>query len=196
MLCQPYTSANLQFRELVVQIIAWPRPCHCQDDGTKSTRPDDRCPHCVYECGPWCGTALGSKAPLGRSGSHCLSTIVSRQFQNPARFALGRRRIYASQGQAPLSSRWRVQVPSGAILTARLLRPDSCQERSRQTATTFPGFMMFSGSMARLSVRINSTAGAPCSVSRYFIFFCPTPCSPVQVPFIAIARATRRSMNS
>ena len=84
----------------------------------------------------------------------------------------------------------------GAILTALLLRPDSCQERSRQTATTFPGFMMFSGSMARFSVRINSTAGAPCSVSRYFIFFCPTPCSPVQVPFIAIARATRRSMNS
>jgi len=47
MLCQPYTSANLQFRELVVQIIAWPRPCHCQDNGPKSTRPDDRCPLCV-----------------------------------------------------------------------------------------------------------------------------------------------------
>src|SRR6476646_1194006 len=67
MLCRPYTSANLQFRELVVQIIAWPRQCHCQDDGTKSTRPDDRCPHRVYKCGPWCGTAFGVKSAIGQS---------------------------------------------------------------------------------------------------------------------------------
>src|SRR4051812_22645289 len=44
------------------------------------------------------------------------------------------------------------------------------------TATILPGFMMLSGSIARLIVRINSTAGRPCSLSRYFIFFCPTPC--------------------
>ena len=35
---------------------------------------------------------------------------------------------------------------------------------------------------------------APCSASRYFILPCPTPCSPVQVPSMASARSTSRSL--
>ena len=51
-----------------------------------------------------------------------------------------------------------------------------------------------SGSSARLIARIASSAGAPCSAGRYFILPCPTPCSPVQVPSMASARSTSRSM--
>ena len=58
----------------------------------------------------------------------------------------------------------------------------------RQSATILPGFMMLCGSMARFKARIRSSAARPCSISRYFIFFCPTPCSPVQVPSMASAR--------
>ena len=36
--------------------------------------------------------------------------------------------------------------------------------------------------------RITSSAGAPCSRSRYFFLPSPTPCSPVQVPPKASAR--------
>ena len=52
------------------------------------------------------------------------------------------------------------------------------------------------GSSARLIARIASSAGAPCSASRYFILPCPTPCSPVQVPSIASARSISRSLNA
>src|SRR6185295_5323532 len=63
-----------------------------------------------------------------------------------------------------------------------------------QNATIFPGFMRSCGSSACLMVRMTSSAGQ-CSAARYFILPCPTPCSPVQVPSIASARVTKRSLN-
>ena len=53
---------------------------------------------------------------------------------------------------------------------------------------SFPGFMMLSGSRVCLIARITSSA-APCSRSRNFSFPRPTPCSPVHVPPIEIARS-------
>ena len=48
---------------------------------------------------------------------------------------------------------------------------------------------MLCGSMACFKTRIRSSAAGPCSTSRYFIFFWPTPCSPVQVPSMASGAA-------
>ena len=54
----------------------------------------------------------------------------------------------------------------------------------------FPGFMMFFGSSARLIVRIMSTAPGAGLGHQEPILCRPTPCSPVQVPSSASARAT------
>src|SRR5262249_6059784 len=64
-----------------------------------------------------------------------------------------------------------------------------------QIATIFPGFMMSSGSSARLMAAMAASAGLPSSPARYFILPCPTPCSPVHVPSMASARSTSRSHN-
>ena len=48
---------------------------------------------------------------------------------------------------------------------------------------------MSSGSSARLIVRIRSTASSPCSATSASSLCMPMPCSPVQVPPIAIARS-------
>src|SRR2546426_666028 len=53
---------------------------------------------------------------------------------------------------------------------------------SQPSGTIFPGFMMPSGSSARLIAAMAASAGEPSSAARYFILPCPTPCSPVQVP--------------
>ncbi len=53
---------------------------------------------------------------------------------------------------------------------------------------------MFCGSSARLIAAMAASAGAPCSARRYFILPWPTPCSPVQVPSMASARSTSRSI--
>ena len=44
-------------------------------------------------------------------------------------------------------------------------------------------------------VRMTSSAASPCSASRNRILPRPTPCSPEQVPSIASARSTRRSVS-
>mmetsp|Transcript_38503 Transcript_38503/g.94387 ORF Transcript_38503/g.94387 Transcript_38503/m.94387 type:complete len:263 (-) Transcript_38503:921-1709(-) len=54
----------------------------------------------------------------------------------------------------------------------------------------FPGFMMFSGSIAFLMSLITCTCTSPCSAFMYFIFPSPTPCSPVHVPPAANASST------
>mmetsp|Transcript_32956 Transcript_32956/g.79447 ORF Transcript_32956/g.79447 Transcript_32956/m.79447 type:complete len:216 (-) Transcript_32956:938-1585(-) len=54
----------------------------------------------------------------------------------------------------------------------------------------FPGFMMFSGSIAFLMSLITCTCTSPCSAFMYFIFPNPTPCSPVHVPPAANASST------
>jgi hypothetical protein len=79
-------------------------------------------------------------------------------------------------------------------IAARSVPPRQGEGRRRpHTATIFPGFMILSGSNARFTQRIASSASGPSSFSRYFILPCPTPCSPVQVPSISSARCTRRS---
>jgi hypothetical protein len=71
----------------------------------------------------------------------------------------------------------------------------TCRETlSCHSAMILPGFRMFCGSSERLISRITSSVAVLCSSSRYLIFFWPTPCSPVQVPSIASARLTSRSM--
>ena len=55
--------------------------------------------------------------------------------------------------------------------------------------------MMFFGSSARFTVRIISTVPAPVSSIRKPCLCSPMPCSPVQVPSKAIARATTASLS-
>ena len=66
-----------------------------------------------------------------------------------------------------------------------------------RTRRSCPGFMMLCGIERPFRARASaSSASAPCSASRYFILPWPTPCSPVQVPSMASARSTRRSMKA
>jgi hypothetical protein len=64
----------------------------------------------------------------------------------------------------------------------RLRRPGVLYSR------TLEGFRIFCGSRASLMARITRTLPLPSSVSRYCRFPFPIPCSPVQVPSIAMAR--------
>src|SRR5215470_4707138 len=87
-------------------------------------------------------------------------------------------------------------------------RPDCCAQRNdakgqkqtfkalRVPHTSFPGFIMSSGSKARLSVRITPTAASPNSGTRKCFLPSPIPCSPVQVPSAAIASSASRSMKA
>src|SRR6185437_5784460 len=64
--------------------------------------------------------------------------------------------------------------------------------RRSQAKKTLPGLNRFMGSNEALTRRMRSIATAPCSSSIYSRFFWPTPCSPVQVPPMAMARRARR----
>ena len=61
--------------------------------------------------------------------------------------------------------------------------------------TTFPGFMMFRGSSARLIPLCASRCAGPCSASMCFIFPTPTPCSPDAAPPNVSAYAITSSFN-
>src|SRR5688572_6553329 len=77
----------------------------------------------------------------------------------------------------------------------RRIAREQVELQSRQALKIFPGFIRFSGSSVCLISRIKPTA-SPCSRSRKAILPKPMPCSPVQVPPIARARSTRRSLNA
>ena len=63
-------------------------------------------------------------------------------------------------------------------------------EAAAQSKNILPGFMMFFGSSACLMARIMDTAPMPVSLIKKSILCKPMPCSPVQVPSSARARAT------
>src|SRR6266851_5647024 len=74
-------------------------------------------------------------------------------------------------------------------------RHDGSEGRPKapHTRTILPGLRMLSGSSARFSVRMTETA-SPCSATRKSILPLPMPCSPVEVPSMAMARSTSCSL--
>src|SRR5581483_9224281 len=112
-------------------------------------------------------------------------------------------RIHDGRSQAPacgLIVGDATGVPSSAAAEPRWHMCRAARSRPRagpplpiHAGRILPGLRMSSGSRAFLSVRITSRP-APSSASRYLILPWPTPCSPVQVPSMAMARRVRRCM--